>query len=146
MAAKALTNAHAPDDRAGAGSRIAGVRIGRWCRSRPNAAANDTVQAPALFDGAERLAILIGTRDRAPLLDPAGRLTRLLALFFGVQGPQPLADPRLEALRRLAVAMRHRPRRVSAAIDAALAAGVPHAKIDLLLVHMNFQSLERCDG
>lgn len=146
MAAKALTNAHALDGRTAARSQIPGVRTGGWCRSRPSIAANDMVQAPALFDGPERLAILIGTRDRAPLLDPAGGPSRLLALLFGLQRPQPLADPRLEALRQLAVSMRHRPRRVPAAVNAALAAGVPRTKVDLLLVHLNFQSLGRCDG
>ena len=65
-------------------------------------------------------------------LNPDGFPQRLARLLFGVAPPQPLANERLEALRRLAVAAWHR--RVDPALVAAVrAAGFTCAEVGAVL-------------
>ena len=64
------------------------------------------------------------------------RLARLGGLLFGWKPPQPLADPRLEALRVLVIALRRRGGRPQEAVDDALRAGVSEAQLNLLAAEL----------
>ena len=55
----------------------------------------------------ERRTLRLARRDPAASAVPPSRLGRRLRRLFGVNAPNPLADPRLEALRRYAVMLRH---------------------------------------
>lgn len=85
-----------------------------------------------LFTRLEVLVIGIGERDRPALTRPAGRLAQLGRLLFGIEAPSPFADPRLEALRSVANALRHG-RRPGAAVVAALASGITQPQIEVLM-------------
>lgn len=93
-------------------------------------ALGDKAMIPAPFDTLERAAIAIGRRDR---LARNGRVARLLGTIFGIAPAQPLANPRLEALRLLVIALRRSGRDGEAAIAAARAAGLPSAQVARLL-------------
>lgn len=86
-----------------------------------------TAEPPA-FGELERLAILIGERDPLPRTG-AGRWFRAL---LDAHTPRPLADPRLEALRRLVLALRRGG--TAEATDAATRAGLPQGQVDALAV------------
>ena len=88
-------------------------------------------QAAPSFTALELTAIEIGRRDRPALLRPGGRLARLARLLFGIEVPSPFADPRLEALRLLANALRHG-RGVDVPIAAALASGITPEQIEVV--------------
>jgi hypothetical protein len=60
------------------------------------------------FTSREWLVIEMARRDGARALPPASRIARLLQNLFGIRIANPLADPRLEALRRAAVQLWHR--------------------------------------
>jgi len=107
------------------------------------------VMAP-LFSPLELLVIGIGRRDPPALLDPSSRWARLRRWMFGIETPNPFADPRLEALRSLAGALRQRRRSPDARIanaqmaDAqiakaqiakALAAGITPRQVEYLKAH-----------
>jgi hypothetical protein len=55
----------------------------------------------------ERDVISVSLRDPVWSLGPSGRVRRALHWTFDVRRPNPLADARLEALRRFAVLVRH---------------------------------------
>lgn len=60
-----------------------------------------------ILSGLERSVIRLSAGDgRRSLAGPAGPAERLVGWVFGLRRPPPLADPRLEALRRLAVLFR----------------------------------------
>lgn len=84
-----------------------------------------------LFSPLELLVIGIGERDRLILLRPGGRLAQLGRLLFGIEVPSPFAEPRLEALRSVANALRHG-RKPGAAVAAALASGITRLQIEVL--------------
>ena len=86
-----------------------------------------------LFDFLEEKAIGFGATDPLTALDPNCRVARILVLFFGLRFALPLADPRLESLRRLVLALRGRPDKVGRAIEAAEIAGISRAKVECLL-------------
>lgn len=93
-----------------------------------------------LFSPLELLVIGIGRRDPAVLLDPSSRWARLRRWMFGIETPTPFADPRLEALRSLAGALRQRHRSPDAQVaDAqianALAAGITPRQVEYLEAH-----------
>lgn len=90
-------------------------------------AANDE----ALFSALELLVVGIGEMDPPAVLRPGGRLARTLRLLFGIKAPAPFADVRLEALRSLAGALRHR-RDTDAQIAAALGAGITLQQVEYL--------------
>ena len=96
------------------------------------AAINAAPEAP-LFTPAERAVIAVARIDGASSVRPRTLLTRLAAALFGVAPPNPLADPRLEALRRFAVLARLAKGHPSRAdTDAFLAAGfAPRAALIL---------------
>ncbi len=60
----------------------------------------------AIFRGSEWAVIALARSDSAASLETPGRLRRALESFFKVRRPNRLADPRLEALRRMAVLLR----------------------------------------
>lgn len=80
------------------------------------------------FTPLELLVIGIGRRDSLMLPETKSRLSRMWRWMFGIEAPRPFADPRLEALRTLAVALR-RQRDPGAAIAAARAAAITPQQI-----------------
>ena len=60
------------------------------------------------FSALEWQVIALARRDNLASLQAPGRLSRALGGLFGVAAKSILADPRLEALRRLAVQAWHR--------------------------------------
>jgi len=60
----------------------------------------------AALTATERQVILASLRDPASSLESGGRIRTALRWIFDVRPPNPLADARLEALRRFAVLMR----------------------------------------
>jgi len=87
-------------------------------------------EAKPTFSPLELLVINISEGDRRNLI--TGRRWAWLArLLFGIEVSRPLADPRLEALRVLAVSLRRSGTPVGA-IEAALAAGVTYPQIEHL--------------
>jgi hypothetical protein len=83
------------------------------------------------FGAYEAAAVWLGEHD-----DPAslkvGRLSRRLGHFFGLEPGRSLADPRLEGLRRLTVALRHRLGGLADEKANAREAGVSEAQIAAL--------------
>lgn len=63
-------------------------------------------KAPERLSPVERQVLLMAIRDPISSLRTPGRMARLVSILFGVEGPNSLADPRLEALRRFAVLAR----------------------------------------
>jgi len=84
------------------------------------------------FDVLELMVVQIGRRDRESYLKPDGWLATLCKTLFGFEHATRLADPRLEALRMLVIALgRRHPR--PAIFQAALAAGITRQQIDFLV-------------
>ena len=82
------------------------------------------MQPEAEFSEAELQVLALARHDGLPSLRPMNALDRLIALIFGLTRPNLLADPRLEALRRLAVIARRRgPKRVARELPRFLASG-----------------------
>lgn len=78
------------------------------------------------------MAVQIGRRDRHSGLNPNGWLAIVCKAFFGVEQATRLADPRLEALRVLVIALRrHHPR--PSTFKAALAAGITQEQLEFLV-------------
>jgi hypothetical protein len=83
---------------------------------------SDQAAPPAtssVFSALEWLVIALAQRDHLSSLREPGRFARAAAALFGGRGERPLAGPRLEALRRVAVLARHRGGDVPAAEMAA---------------------------
>lgn len=96
-------------------------------------AASGAVTDAPVFTPAERDVIAVARVDGAASVRPRTWLTRLAVTLFGIAPPNPLANARLEALRRFAVLARvsrgNPPRHE---IDAFLAAGfAPRAALTL---------------
>lgn len=103
-----------------------------WIRS----VAKVTPRTPEIdtFGELEREVIAIASRDRLSTLEEPGRLGRMIRLIFGVRASLRLADPRLEALRRIAVLIRHHGHAVAAEeVGAFLAAGYTRGQFRRLL-------------
>ncbi len=89
----------------------------------PRPVAPAPAPAPA-FTPVELSVISLARVDGLATLRPRNWLTRLAERLFGVGRPNPLADPRLEALRRFALIVRnHRGDPPQGEIDRFLAAG-----------------------
>lgn len=69
---------------------------------------NSAAPKPAGFSALEWSVIAIAQRDTLASLKTPGRMARALGGVFGRGPSSRLADPKLEALRRLAVHARHR--------------------------------------
>lgn len=102
-------------------------------------AAIRTLDSPAPGLGAEEWSVVEFARnDSLWSLNPHGLLPRLARFLFGIGPAQPLANDRLEALRRLAVAAWRR--RVDPALVAAVrAAGFTCAEVGAVLNHIGRQ-------
>jgi hypothetical protein len=78
----------------------------------PTLAPDELTEAPRTQSGLTALewqVVAIAQHDRLSSLETPGRLSMALGMLFGGHGPNPrLADPRLEALRRIAVLAWHR--------------------------------------
>jgi hypothetical protein len=95
---------------------------------------HDHANVPARFGALEWSVVALAERDHPSSLGSPGRLAVALGAVFGVRRRSPaLADPRLEALRRMAVLSWHRGDTVaSAETEAFLAAGFTLAQHTLL--------------
>lgn len=90
--------------------------------------------ATPLFDRLGEAALEVARHDGLRSLRRPGRLRRAVERLLGLPVTLPLADPRLEALRRLAVAARLGGRRVAAReAEAARAAGLTPFQVDAVL-------------
>lgn len=69
-------------------------------------ATTDSIAATARFTHAEARVIALADSDRADSVGARSRLGRFIDRVFGIRRSNPLADPRLEALRRFAVLAR----------------------------------------
>jgi hypothetical protein len=98
-------------------------------------AVQDVVDAPTTgFSALEWTVISLARQDRLSSLGKPGPLARLLARLFGIARPSALADPRLEALRRMAVHAWHQGYRLPVSqTKAFLAAGFSADQFDTLL-------------
>ena len=63
--------------------------------------------APARLSALEWSVVMLAERDRLSTLRTPGRMAQAIALLFGDRPNPQLADPRLEALRRVAVLSWH---------------------------------------
>lgn len=105
---------------------------------------SDAVAAPVAIEAGASLSALewqvvgIAQRDRLSSLEAPGRWSRLLALFFGGDRASPrLADPRLEALRRVAVHAWHKGSEIPQSELASFhAAGFSFAQLQLVLAQV----------
>ena len=122
--------------------RIVGATCGSYsacvCQLEVTPTRADHKELPS-FDPLEEKAISFGATDPITKVNPNGRIARIFALLFGVRSATPLADPQLEALRRLVLALRGHPRHVRHAVEHAAATGISSAKIE----HLVDQSLGR---
>jgi hypothetical protein len=96
-----------------------------------------TVQAPqrdTTLSALEWTIVALAERDRVASLRTPGRVSRAMATLFGGSHNPQLADPRLEALRRMAVLTWHYGYTVpSAAVKDFLAAGFTGDQYELLV-------------
>ena len=97
------------------------------------AAAAQVSPAPARFSALEWQVVALAERDRPASLRRPGALSTALGALFGGHNPR-LADPRLEALRRIAVLSWRRGYSVAPEeVSAFTAAGYTPAQYELLL-------------
>ena len=88
-----------------------------------------------LFDQAEKMSIFIGWRDPLSRFNDSSPLGRFCSSLFGNRGFNALANPRLEALRQLVLALRQSRPEAEEKIIAALSSGVSQAQIDALIMN-----------
>jgi len=85
---------------------------------------------------AEWQAVAIALRDAEQCgraqVRPLGTLARLWTALTGNEPPRPLADPRLEALRRYVCAIRRRARQADAYVAELLDFGFNRAQLDAI--------------
>ena len=74
----------------------------------PAAASEPLRDVQPIFSRLEFQVLALSRRDPASSVRPAGSLDRKLARLLGLRPHNPLADPRLETLRRFAVTVRCR--------------------------------------
>ena len=92
------------------------------------------VPAPTGFSALEWSVIALAKRDTLRSLASPGRVSRAMGSLFGLGTASRLADPRLEALRRMAVYARRRGFALPMAeIQGFLAAGFAEAQIETLV-------------
>lgn len=96
--------------------------------------ADPVASEPASLSSLEWLAVAVSRRDSLSSLREPGRLGTALRSVFGVNRDSRLADPRLEALRRMAVLSRHYGYTVpSHEVKAFLAAGFDAGQYELIV-------------
>ena len=76
---------------------------------------HETVPAPRALTALEQRVVLLARRDadHGAILPRQTGFAKLMRLLTGIEGPQPLADDRLETLRRFACFERRGDRRAS---------------------------------
>ncbi|MGH6780744.1 MAG: hypothetical protein ACREB5_01370 [Sphingomonadaceae bacterium] len=74
--------------------------------AKPTAAHMGLAGKTAVFSALELRVIALSVNENAASLEPRSRLGGIIAALFGWKRGNPLADPRLEALRRFAVLAR----------------------------------------
>ncbi len=105
---------------------------------------HDRTAAAAGFGPLEWSVVALAERDRPSSLATPGRLSLALSAVFGSKRRNPaLADPRLEALRRLAVLSWHRDTIAATEVEAFVAAGFTHAQHALLRASIAAARLRR---
>jgi len=112
----------------------------------PCASRSPARPAPAAsnFSALEWSVIAMAKRDTLRSLATPGRLARAMGGVFGLGSASRLADPRLEALRRIAVyAWRRGFALPSAEIDRFLAAGFVTAQVETLVTSVTGLRLNR---
>lgn len=101
-------------------------------------AQRDGDTAPARLSGLEWSVVAVAQRDTLSSLNTPGRLSVALGALFGGQRDPRLADPRLEALRRMAVLAWHRGYAVPVAeVRAFLAAGFTAHHYEMMLASIS---------
>jgi len=94
-------------------------------------------EAPASFSRDELAIIRLAREDGLSSLREGSRFKDLLRLIFGFERRRPLANPRLESLRRIAVLSWHHSYNVAASeISAFFAAGFSPDHYDAMLAHI----------
>lgn len=84
------------------------------------------------FSPLEWAVVAVARGDRIVSVRPMGAISLLLGWIFGIDGGQTLADPKLEALRRISVLAWHRLTATSAEMSAFARAGYREGHVDLL--------------
>jgi hypothetical protein len=98
----------------------------------------------ATLSGLEWSVVALAKRDSMASLRTPGRVAKAMALLFGTETQTPIADPRLEALRRLAVHGWHRGFAVPLdEIRRFHAAGFSAAQLELVLTSISRDRAER---
>ena len=96
------------------------------------------------FDPLEWSIVALARQDPVSSIREEGLIGRTLRMIFGLKRRNPLADPRLEALRRLAVLGWHRGFAVpTSAVKAFLAAGYSPDHYEMLLGHISHRRAAR---
>ena len=94
--------------------------------------------APARLSPLEWSVVALAQTERLSSIDRPGRIAVAMARLFGLKRTNKLADPRLEALRRLAVIAWHRGYAVhSSEIHAFKEAGFSMAQYELVLASIS---------
>ncbi|PTQ09835.1 hypothetical protein CLG96_11720 [Sphingomonas oleivorans] len=99
-------------------------------------ALDDPPVAPAArpqcrFSETELRVLHLSRRDPLTSIMPAGPVRRMIGRLLGLAQAAPLADPRLESLRRLGILLRERGYAIAPSeIDRFVAAGFPLALVD----------------
>ncbi len=84
------------------------------------------------FSPLEWTVISLARHDRPSGDGKPGRASRIMALLFGEDSAKPLADPRLESLRRVAVSLWRSRRATDATVDRFFQHGFTPAQFDML--------------
>ncbi|MGK6323756.1 hypothetical protein ACMGDM_11825 [Sphingomonas sp. DT-51] len=112
-------------------------------RPLPDAVAEVAPERAAL-SALEWLVVALARRDRLASLREPGRIAVAMGVLFGKKPNPRLADPKLEALRRLAVHAWHQGFAVPvSAVKAFLAAGYTNDHYELLLASISSARLRR---
>jgi hypothetical protein len=99
---------------------------------------------PVGFSPLEWTVIALAQRDRISSLEAPGPLARALGSLFGLGRQSGLADPRLEALRRVAVHAWHKGYTLPVSeIKRFLAAGFSTAQFETMLASISGQRVAR---
>ena len=108
-----------------------------FAASAPFSFARATTVATGEFDSREWAVIRLAREDGLSSLREESDLTAFLRLIFGVRRKPPLSNPRLEALRRIAVLSWHHGYNVaSREVGAFLTAGFSADHYDAMLAHI----------
>ena len=91
-----------------------------------------------VFERAEWQVIMIAQKEGLASLSEPGWLSRLITTLFGGTVPRPLADPKLEALRRFAVLAWHYSYALPiSTLEALRSAGYTESQVELALARIS---------